>query len=115
MFIINKNLENIKILKEYTAGMVLKGWEVKSLKIFKNIEIKYSFILIIKNEIFLKKIFIYDKNKKYNNKRVIKLLLKKNEIKNIKIELKNFKIFLYYIFLLKNIIKAKIVICANND
>ncbi|WP_259286038.1 SsrA-binding protein [Candidatus Nasuia deltocephalinicola] len=112
------NITNNKIISnyyyitdKYLAGLVLKGWEVKNLKIYNSIDIKNSYIINIKNEIFLKNSIIND-NKKNNNdsKRNRKLLLKKNEIKIILNKIKNFKIIPFNIFLKKNIIKINIVV-----
>ncbi len=88
------------------------GWEVKSLKIYNSINIKNSYIINIKNEIFLKNSVISDNKKNNNNdiKRNRKLLLKKNEIKMILNKIKNFKIIPFNIFLKKNLIKINIVI-----
>ncbi|WP_259288896.1 SsrA-binding protein [Candidatus Nasuia deltocephalinicola] len=100
------------ITDKYLAGLVLKGWEVKNLKIYNSIEIKNSYIINIKNEIFLKNSIIYE-NKKSNNKEIKrnrKLLLKRKEIKIILNKIKNFKIIPFNIFLKKNIIKINIVV-----
>ncbi|WP_259289160.1 SsrA-binding protein [Candidatus Nasuia deltocephalinicola] len=113
MNIINKKINNqYYITDKYSAGIVLMGWEVKSLKIYSSIDIKNSYIINIKNEIFLKNSII-NKNKKNSNndiKRNRKLLLKKNEIKIILNKIKKFKIIPFNIFLKKNIIKINIVI-----
>ncbi len=109
----NKIINNqYYIIDKYSAGIVLKGWEVKNLKIYNSIDIKNSYIINIKNEIFLKNSLIY-KSKKNNNeeiKRNRKLLLKKKEIKIILDKIKKFKIIPFNIFLKKNIFKINIVI-----
>lgn len=114
MNIINNKIINNRyhIIDKYLAGIVLKGWEVKNLKIHNSIDIRNSYITSIKNEIFLKNSII-NKNKKNNKqdiKRDRKLLLKKNEIKIILNKIKNFKIIPLNIFLKKNIIKINIII-----
>ncbi|WP_259292873.1 SsrA-binding protein [Candidatus Nasuia deltocephalinicola] len=113
MNIINKKIKNqYYIIDKYSAGIVLAGWEVKSLKIYNSIDIKNSYIINIKNEIFLKNSIINENRKNNNNniKRNRKLLLKKSEIKIILNKIKNFKIIPFNIFLKKNIIKINIVI-----
>ncbi|WP_259286168.1 SsrA-binding protein [Candidatus Nasuia deltocephalinicola] len=114
MNIINNKITNNEyyITDKYLAGLVLKGWEVKNLKIYNSIDIKNSYIINIKNEIFLKNSIIHE-SKKNNNKEIkrnIKLLLKKKEIKIILNKIKNFKIVPFNIFLKKNIIKINIVV-----
>ncbi len=112
MNIINKVIKNqYYITDKYLAGIVLKGWEVKDLKIYNSINIKNSYIINIKNEIFLKNSLIYG-SRKINKeiKRNRKLLLKKKEIKIILNKIKNFKIIPFNIFLKKNIFKITIVI-----
>ncbi len=79
----NKNIQfNYTIKKQFIAGIILKGWEVKLIK-FKNINIKNSFIKINNNkEIYIKNI-IFNIKKNINDKqkkRKIKILLKKEEI-----------------------------------
>ncbi|WP_259286593.1 SsrA-binding protein [Candidatus Nasuia deltocephalinicola] len=114
MNIINKKIINNRyyITDKYSAGIVLMGWEVKNLKIYNSIEIKNSYIINIKNEIFLKNSIINENKKNNNNdiKRNRKLLLKRREIKIILNKIKNFKIVPFNIFLKKNIIKINIVI-----
>ncbi|WP_259292998.1 SsrA-binding protein [Candidatus Nasuia deltocephalinicola] len=113
MNIINKIIKNqYYITDRYLAGIVLKGWEVKNLKIYNSIDIKNSYIINIKNEIFLKNSIINENKKNNNNdiKRNRKLLLKKKEIKIILSKIKNFKIIPFNIFLKKNIIKINIVV-----
>jgi len=82
---------NYELLKNFEAGIVLKGSEVKSIKAG-NTSINESFIFIKNNEIFIKQMFI--KKYKFSNSfekisetRERKLLLNKNEIKKIKKEL----------------------------
>jgi len=89
MEILNKKARHdYSIEKIYTAGLVLKGHEVKSIR-SGNISIKEGFCKIIKGEAFLLNCYI----KKYEHintfykdideKRPVKLLLNKREIKNI--------------------------------
>ncbi|XXS36728.1 MAG: SsrA-binding protein [Candidatus Nasuia deltocephalinicola] len=109
MIIINKFLNKYNIIKEYNAGIILEGWEVKTLKTLKNIEIKNSYIININNEIFLKNCLIYNNERNKTNNRNRKLLLKKNEIKDIKYLIKIYKMVPLYLYIINNIIKIKIV------
>lgn len=112
----NHSIENYYIIKNYIAGIVLEGWEVKSLK-NKKASIKNSFIFNIKNELFLKKLFIEKVNIKtnLNSVRDKKLLLKRVEIYELISKLGNFKIIPDYIFLKNNIIKIKISIALKKN
>jgi SsrA-binding protein len=89
MEILNKKARHDYFIeKTYTAGLVLKGHEVKSIR-SGNMSIKEGFVRIIKGEAFFLNCYI----KKYEHintfykdideKRTIKLLLKKKEIRNI--------------------------------
>ncbi|QND78555.1 tmRNA-binding protein SmpB [Candidatus Nasuia deltocephalinicola] len=109
----NKFVNNNYILKILTAGLILKGWEVKQIKC-KYIDIKNSFIFDFKKEIFIKNFLISNEKNNYNN-RNIKLLLNKREIKEILIKLKKFKILPFEIFLIKHIIKVNIVVVLNKN
>ncbi|ALP69991.1 tmRNA-binding protein SmpB [Candidatus Nasuia deltocephalinicola] len=109
----NKFVNNNYILKMLTAGLILKGWEVKQIK-YKYIDIKNSFIFSFKKEIFIKNFLISNKKNNYNN-RNIKLLLNKKEIKELLIKLRKFKILPFEIFLIKNLIKLNIVIVLNKE
>lgn len=110
MHILNKNIQNYNILEKLIAGIVLEGWEVKYLKIFKNINFKNSYIINYNKEIFLKNSVINKKGeilKKTN--RLRKLLLKKNEIDFLIKKIKNnFKIIPICFFLKKIFIKLEI-------
>ena len=106
-----------EIIKEYEAGLVLKGYEIKSIR-NKKLSIKEAFCKIIKNEIF-----IFNMNiSKYENansfyeideKRVRKLLLHKKEIKFLEenTNLNGYTIIpLYIYFNEKNKCKLKIAL-----
>ena len=80
----NKNANfNYFILETYLAGIVLQGFEVKSIR-QNGMTINESFILIKNNEVFLKNSFIkpYQSSQGFAPKpdRDRKLLLNKNEI-----------------------------------
>ncbi len=76
-----------EILKTYTAGIVLSGAEVKSLRL-KHASLKGSYIKVIGNELLLINAQInpysFADNKEYDPKKSRKLLLKKKEIYQLK-------------------------------
>lgn len=83
----NKNIDfNYEIIEKYETGIMLKGYETKSLRLGHCI-IKNSFAKIIKNEIFLfnLNIPILDKNNfiKDSSDKERKLLMHKKEILKI--------------------------------
>jgi len=89
MKLIHKNKKayfDYEILDEFTAGIMLTGPEIKSVR-KGSVNLKSSYISIIKGEAFLKNTNIskypYDQNKDYDPFRVRKLLLKQNEIAKI--------------------------------
>lgn len=75
-----------QIEKTYSAGVVLSGPEVKSLR-NKSGSLTGSFIKVINNELFLLNAQIspykFANNDEYDPKRTRKLLLKKSEIENL--------------------------------
>lgn len=117
MYIIeNKNIHlKYFLIKIYNCGIELKGWEVKSIKKYNEFQIKNSEIIIKFNEIFIKNSFIkiYNKNITSKPDRERKLLLKKDEIKEIIFELdkKKLKLVLLGVFINKNFIKLRIALC----
>ncbi|WP_343188369.1 SsrA-binding protein SmpB [Buchnera aphidicola (Ceratoglyphina bambusae)] len=105
---------NYKIIKTLNAGLVLKGWEIKSIR-SNNVNIENSYISIYKKNIFLMnfKINILKSHYKYINYekyRKIKLLLKKNEILYLlnKIKKDNLTIIPIHMFWKKFLCKLKI-------
>ncbi len=76
-----------EILKTYTAGIVLSGAEVKSLRL-KHASLKGSYIKVIGNELLLINAqinpYCFADNKEYDPKKSRKLLLKKKEIYQLK-------------------------------
>ncbi len=103
------------IKKTFKTGIILKGWEVKSI-LKNNIDIKNNYIYINKNkEIYIKNLNISPLENQIVNKknRKIKLLLKKKEIyylyNNVKI--KGYTIILVYILIKKPWFKTKIALC----
>ncbi len=75
------------ILKEYEAGIVLKGTEIKSAK-EGSLDIKDSYVTFKKDEAYVINMFIapYEKGNIFNHdeRRSRKLLLHKKEIKKLK-------------------------------
>ncbi|WP_343184192.1 SsrA-binding protein SmpB [Buchnera aphidicola (Ceratovacuna keduensis)] len=85
IFLFNKKVYyNFNIIKTINAGLILKGWEIKSIR-KNNINILNSYISIIKNNVYLinsniKFLNNSTKNEICKENRKIKLLLKKKEI-----------------------------------
>ncbi len=104
-----------ELLKPFEAGIVLKGWEIKSLR-KKEVSIKDAFVIIKKNEAFIINMNItpykFGNNKFVNLKsdRTRKLLLNKKEINQIEKDIKLQKIVVipYLIYLKNNFAKLKI-------
>ena len=76
-----------KILETHEAGLVLFGYEVKSIKT-KHVSLKESFVTIHEEELYLTNahipLYIHaGKINNYNPTRSRKLLLKKSQIKNL--------------------------------
>lgn len=89
-FILNRKAKHLyEMLEDYSAGMVLIGSEIKSLRSGKA-SIEEAYCLMISNEVFIRNMYIapYEKNTlakaDYNPRRDRKLLLNKEEIKRIK-------------------------------
>ena len=78
---------NFDISDKYTSGMVLKGTEIKSLKESK-LNFSNSYCTIIDDQIYLKGMniseYLYGNINNHDPDRDRKLLLNKNEIKQIK-------------------------------
>ena len=78
---------NYEIIQKYIAGLVLFGYEVKSVKSGK-VSVNESFISINRAEVYINHLYIapigeINKLIKYNPTRIRKLLLNKNEIEEI--------------------------------
>lgn len=111
---INKTAKrDYEIIKTFTAGLVLSGAEVKSLRL-KHASLKSSFVKIVNGEAFLINAQInpyeFANNQDYDPKRTRKLLLKKKEINLLKeaTDKKNITIVAIKIFLAGNKIKLEI-------
>ena len=87
-----KALFNHSIISRFDAGVVLKGYEVKAIREGK-VDFEGSYVRVIKGEVFLTNLKIgrYSKQSKeispQDERRDRKLLLNKNEIKEINREL----------------------------
>ena len=77
---------NYNLLQSYTAGVQLKGHEVKSIK-QNQVSLKESYCVINNNEIWIKNMHIseykHNSETEYNPTRIRKLLLNKLEIEKI--------------------------------
>ncbi|PIZ74001.1 SsrA-binding protein [Candidatus Peregrinibacteria bacterium CG_4_10_14_0_2_um_filter_43_11] len=89
MKIIHKNKKayfDYEILEELTAGIVLTGSEVKSVR-SGDLSLKGSYVSMQGKDVFLKSVnisrYAYDQSKDYDPLRVRKLLLKQKEIEKI--------------------------------
>lgn len=87
-----KALFNHSIINRYDAGIVLKGYEVKAIREGK-VDFEGSYVRLVKGEVYLTNLKIgrYSKQSKeissQDERRDRKLLLNKNEIKEINREL----------------------------
>ena len=84
---------NYEIIEKIEAGIVLKGSEIRSIRLGKVI-IDNSYATIKKNEIWILNLYIDLKNSEkkiiqIENDRPKKLLLKRNQIEKIKLKIKN--------------------------
>ena len=118
MFIVATNkkaLFNFFILEKFSAGIVLCGTEIKSVR-EKKVNINGAFCFLSENEIFIKQMHIaqYKFGNIYNHleTRIRKLLLNKQEIRKIKNKLdKGMSIIPIYLFLNeKNLAKIEIAL-----
>lgn len=108
----NKKVElNYQIIEKYSAGIILVGQEVKSIK-NKSGSFAGSFIILTAGELFLKSMNIpawQEKNSRFDSERDRKLLLRKSEIKKISKELErpSYTLIPLSFNLEKNMIKLK--------
>nr|WP_281352655.1 SsrA-binding protein SmpB [Enterobacteriaceae endosymbiont of Donacia clavipes] len=115
--ILNKKIYyNYFIQKEMNAGIILKGWEIKSLRL-NRVSINNSFVSIISNKVYLFNLNINPlkticSHLQYDCNRKKQLLLKKKEIELLKNynKLKNFTIITIGLFWKKSWCKIKIAI-----
>ncbi|MBQ3641091.1 SsrA-binding protein SmpB [bacterium] len=110
-----KAFHDFHIIEKYTAGIVLTGTEIKSIR--KNaINLKDSFCKVEDNEIYLYKCHIspYEQGNRYNHdaERTRKLLLTKKEILKIQTKVKqdNYTIVPLEVFLSHGFAKIEIAL-----
>ncbi|QLK13865.1 SsrA-binding protein SmpB [Candidatus Profftella armatura] len=113
-----KALFNYFIEDYYEAGIVLKGWEVKSIRA-KHVHLKESYIIIRDNEIFLLGAHISILSNlnvftdiSYDTIRTRKLLLHATEIKKLtgKVKKSGYTLIPSKLYFVKNRIKCEIVL-----
>jgi len=85
--IINKKASfSYRLTEHFTAGIQLKGGEIKSIR-NRDVIIKDSYCILINNEVWVKNIHVskykQDSTNQHNPNREKKLLLNKSEIKKI--------------------------------
>ena len=85
--IINKKASfSYRLTEHFTAGIQLKGGEIKSIR-NKDVDIKDSYCLLVKGEVWVKNIHVskykQDSTDRHNPNREKKLLLNKSEVKKI--------------------------------
>lgn len=119
MHVISTNKElrfKYEIIETYTAGMELKGTEVKSIRAG-NVNLKDSFAQVKNGEVILKNVYIAPFEKaSINNpseRRDIRLLLHKSEIINIigKISEKGLTLAPLKIGFEKDLVKLELALC----
>jgi SsrA-binding protein len=117
MEIVNRKARHeYNILENYTAGIVLQGSEVKSIKAGKA-NIGDAYCVITNGEIWLKNSHVskYDSDKFTNHeeKRDRKLLLNKKEIRRLTSDVQNpgYTIIPLKMFIMKGKIKVEIGLC----
>lgn len=100
-----------EILKEYIAGISLKGHEVKSIKLGK-VNIKGSYVRVIKSELYIIGMNVSKYNDVGKELRDRKLLLNKREIKDIseKIKSRGLTAVALAVMLSKGLVKVKIAL-----
>ena len=85
--IVNKKASySYRLTEHFTAGLQLKGGEIKSIR-NKGVEIKDSYCVLIKSEVWVRNMHVskykQDTSDQHNTKRDKKLLLNKSELKKI--------------------------------
>lgn len=117
MEIVNRKVRHeYNILENYTAGIVLQGSEVKSIKAGKA-NIVDAYCVITNGEVWLKNSHVskYDSDKFTNHeeKRDRKLLLNKKEIRRLASDVQNpgYTIIPLKMFIMKGKIKVEIGLC----
>ena len=123
MKIIDKNKKayfDYEIEEKFEAGIVLKGSEVKSVKLG-NVSLRDGFCFVENGEIILKNLYIapYEKGSAFNEepRRDRKLLLHKKEISRLigKIKTKGFTLVPTMIYFQKNLVKIEIALARGKQ
>lgn len=116
--IFNKLQYNYFIKEKYEAGIVLQGWEVKSLR-SKNVQIINSYISLKKNELWLIGLVINPIKSICNHLDIIdnrkrKLLLKKKDINYLCgiLQRKGYTLLPSKIYFKQALIKVQICLCV---
>ena len=116
MSVLNKKARfNYEILSKLTAGLVLKGCEVKSVRAG-NININESFVTIRSGEVYLKNCYIKpygpENNFTQSPTRDRKLLLNKSEIIRLKQKIgeKGLTLVALKVFFERNLVKVEIAL-----
>ncbi|MCL2061883.1 MAG: SsrA-binding protein SmpB [Firmicutes bacterium] len=118
MKVIDKNKKaffDYEIEEKIEAGLVLKGGEVKSIKLG-NVSLRDSFCFVDGEEIFLKNCLIapYEKGSYFNEdpRRDRKLLLHKKEIARLigKMRAKGYTLIPTMLYFVKNLVKIEIAL-----
>jgi SsrA-binding protein len=111
-----KALANYELIDKLEAGIVLKGWEVKSIR-SGNVNLKDSYVKIINNEPWLYEVNVsrwktQSKHEQIDTRRPRKLLLNKRQIERVDKQLKTKGITLIPItlYLSNNKIKTEIAL-----
>lgn len=106
---------------KYTAGIVLEGVEIKSVRAGK-VNLKDSYVIVKNGEVFLLGCHIaeYEKAdglKKVDTRRTRKLLLKKSEILKLerKVNIKGYTLVPTKMFLTNNLAKVEIAVAKGKE
>lgn len=106
---------------KYTAGIVLEGVEIKSVRSGK-VNLKDSYVIVKNGEVFLLGCHIaeYEKAdglKKVDTRRTRKLLLKKSEILKLerKVNIKGYTLVPTKMFLVNNLAKVEIAVAKGKE
>lgn len=111
---------NYYLIERFEAGLVLKGTEIKSIRMGK-VQFKDAYISIIKHETYIKEMHIaaYDFGNRFNHDetRERKLLLHKNEILKLeqKVKLKGFTIVPVKLYLKDGKAKMEIALAKGKE
>lgn len=112
---------NFEILSTYTAGLALKGWQVKSIKA-RNVSLNESFAYIHKGEAFIKGMHVspwktMGEITQQDSLTEVKLLLHKSELEKIaaKLEQKGLTLIPLKLFVERGLVKAEIALAKGKQ